>query len=80
MSKIFDDFNVECNECEHYWNAVCDGVKPNDTRSCTSFKATRQVDIPKQIEKLDTDVKDLKKAYIWLSLMILIHLVCHLIF
>ena len=55
-NKVFDDYEVNCNECEHYWCSDCDGVPINEKRNCASFKATRTVDIPKQIAQLKQEV------------------------
>ncbi len=78
--KRFDDYLADCNECQHYWNDTCDGAKPHDTRPCTSFKATRKVDIPEQIKKLDNEVKVLKKCYVFLTFMyMLFHLILHIL-
>ena len=78
--KRFDDFHAECNDCTHYWNGVCDGVKPNDTRPCNSFQATRQVDIPDQIKRLDRKVKSVQGGLIFIQLLFLIHLISHIFF
>ena len=51
-NKIFDDYNVDCNDCQRYWNDQCDGVKQGSTRLCKEFLATRRTNIPDQIEKL----------------------------
>ena len=66
MSKIFDDYQVDCNECKKYWDSSCDGVPINKKRSCTSFEATRTTDIPKQIEKLNKSIK-----HLWLVISVL---------
>lgn len=50
--KIFDDYSVDCNDCQRYWNDQCDGVKPGSTRLCKEFLATRRTNILDQIEKL----------------------------
>lgn len=50
--KIFDDYNVDCNDCQHYWTDTCDGVKQGSTRLCKEFVATRRTNIPEQIEML----------------------------
>ena len=55
-TKVFDDYEVNCNECEHYWDSSCGGVPINEKRNCTSYKATRTVDIPKQITQLKHEV------------------------
>ena len=69
MSKqpVFDDWNdlVECNDCTHYWNDTCDGVKKGSQKPCTSFLATRSVVIPAQ-------VKSLQNALKWLTVGIIV--------
>lgn len=56
MNQIFDDYEVDCNECANYWNDSCDGVPINKKRNCTSFVATRTSDIPQQIKQLQRNV------------------------
>lgn len=51
--KIFDEYQVECNECQRYWNDQCDGVREGTTKPCTSFLATRRTNIPEQIKNLE---------------------------
>lgn len=59
---IFDDFPVvECNECEHFWNNSCDGVRIDQKRPCKSFLATRKVNLPREVESL-------KKTLFWLKI------------
>lgn len=61
-SKIFDDYEVECNDCQHYWDDTCDGVPIAKKRNCTSFIATRTTDIPLQITFVNKKVDRLKIA------------------
>ena len=56
MTKVFDDYEVNCNECQSYWDSSCDGVPLDKKRNCTSFIATRTTDIPKQIAQLKHEV------------------------
>jgi hypothetical protein len=56
-NQIFDNYEVNCNDCGHYWNDSCDGVPLNQKRNCTSFIATKTTDIPKQIKQLKTDLR-----------------------
>ena len=69
MSKqsVFDDWNelVECNDCTHYWNDTCDGVKKGSQKPCTSFLATRSVVIPAQVKALQNALK-------WLTVGIIV--------
>ena len=71
-SKIFDDYEVNCNECKNYWDSSCDGVPITKRRNCTSYIATRTVDIPKQIEKLKKSIKWLAIAVCLLGLGLLL--------
>lgn len=59
LNKIFDDYMVDCNKCEPYWLGQCDGVKEHEVRNCTAYKATREVDIPKQIHELKGAIKEM---------------------
>lgn len=51
--KIFDEYQVECEGCQHYWNDTCDGVKQGSQKACTSFIATKRTNIPEQIKNLE---------------------------
>ena len=77
--KVFDEFpTVDCNECERWWLDQCDGVKATEKgskRACSTFIATRQLIIPKQIESLQKRVKLLGWALILLGVAHLIHLI-----
>ena len=56
--KIFEDFQrVDCNDCSHYWDDSCGGVKKGSEKRCTAFVATRKVDIPREIEALRNDLR-----------------------
>lgn len=61
-SKIFDDYEVECNDCQHYWDDTCDGVPIGTKRKCDSFIATRTTDIPLQLSFVKKKVDRLKIA------------------
>lgn len=82
MSKpsVFDDWNelVECNDCTHYWNDTCDGVKKGSQKLCTSFLATRSVVIPAQVKALQNALKWLTVGIIaesiWIVIMTLLML------
>lgn len=64
MSKRFDDYNVECNDCAHYWDDSCSGTQVGTTKACRDYKATRTVDIPKQIKQLEKHVDNLENCKI----------------
>lgn len=77
--KIFDEFEVECNGCQRYWTDQCDGVKPDTTKSCSSYLATRNMDIPTKVKTLDDEVTDLKSSVKILNIVVMLHLLCHLL-
>ena len=62
MSKRFDDYNVECNDCSHYWDDSCSGTQVGTTKACRDYKATRTVDIPKQIKQLEKRIDNLENS------------------
>ena len=51
--RIFDEYQVDCNECQSYWLDQCDGVKVGSQKACTAFKAIRRTNIPEQIKNLE---------------------------
>lgn len=57
--KRFDDYTptVDCEECSHWWDNSCDGVKKGSKKLCTSFVATRNVVIPAKIKALESALK-----------------------
>lgn len=73
--KIFDEYEVDCNTCESYWNNQCDGVKVGTTRNCNSYKATKKVDILDSVSELKHSVKYLTISSISITLAFLIHLI-----
>lgn len=77
--RIFDEFQVECTECEHYWDNSCDGVKCFEEKHCTSYKATKRMEIPKEIDKIRQNMKVNNRAIILLEVVMVIHLLGHLI-
>lgn len=79
LNKIFDDYMVDCNKCESYWLGQCDGVKLNEVRNCTAYKATREVDIPQQINKLKGQLRTFNRFNIWIMVLLLIHIIQHII-
>ena len=72
--KRFDDYNAECNDCAHYWDDSCSGTQIGTTKACRDYKATRTVDIPKQIKQLEKRIDDLEgtKAVMIVGLVILL--------
>lgn len=80
--KIFEDYDVDCLDCRHYWADTCDGVPKGEIRPCTSFKATRSIDIPSQIKSLRNEIKGVKKQMAWFlvtSIIFALHLLVHLV-
>lgn len=58
--KRFEEWEeVTCNDCEHYWDNSCDGIRNGSGKLCNSFKVTRGVIVPEQIEELQANVKGL---------------------
>ena len=69
--KIFEDYpEVDCNTCHSYWTDQCDGTKVGQSRKCTAYEATRQSDLPMQIEKLEKDIKSLRLGNLLLALSV----------
>ena len=70
-TKRFSEWvEVDCNECQRYWDNSCDGCKDSVKGSktpCNSFLATRSVIIPQEIERLKSDIFGLKTAIVILS-------------
>lgn len=63
--QIFDDFpKVNCNGCEHYYTNSCDGVQEGSERPCKSFVATRDIDIPEQLESIKKRMKNIEIGWI----------------
>ena len=78
-NKIFDEFQVDCNTCESYWDNQCDGVKVGTKRNCTSYKATRKVDVVQEVSNLKFKVKWLRVSVLCVELAMIIHLVGHIL-
>lgn len=74
--KRFSEWvEVDCNECQRYWDNSCDGCKDTLKGSkmpCNSFLATRSVIIPQEIKQLKKAVKGLKTAVAILSVIVLL--------
>lgn len=77
--KRFSDWvEVDCNECQRYWDNSCDGCKDalkGSKTPCNSFLATRSVIIPQQIEALKKGYNGLKTAFAILGMIELLHLI-----
>jgi len=77
--KRFDDWNVvDCNDCTHYWDDSCGGVKKGSEKRCTAFLATKRVDIPLQIKSLKTQIKWLYFGVITIMSLLIIDMVLQL--
>lgn len=59
-SRVFEDWEVDCNDCAHYWDNSCDALSEGSRRLCNSFSATRRVILPLQIERLEKAVRGLR--------------------
>ena len=69
--KIFDDFpQADCNTCRSYMLDQCDGVPIGESRKCTAYEATRQSDLPMQIENLEKEIKSLRFGNVLLALSV----------
>ena len=79
-NKIFDDYEVDCNECQHYWDNACDAVGKGIKKNCGSYVATRRKDIPERIEKLEDRVERLGKYTLLLNILIILLSLGHIIF
>lgn len=82
-SKRFDGWDeVDCNDCSHYWDSSCDGVKTSvkaTGKPCNGFLAVRSVDIPQKIERLRKAVKRLCWAFILTNVALALHIISHLL-
>lgn len=60
LPKVFEEWDVDCNDCKHYWDDSCDACSEGSRRLCNSFVATRRVVLPARIERLESAVRSLK--------------------
>lgn len=83
-AKIFDEYEVDCNTCECYWDSSCDGVKCSkageESRKCTSYKAVRKIDVVERVLELESNIKSLNTHHLLTGVIIIIHLLTHLLF
>ena len=81
--KRFSEWvEVDCNECQRYWDNSCDGCKDalkGSKTPCNSFLATRQVKIPQEIERLKKGYNGLKTAFVILSVIVVLMLILEVI-
>ena len=72
-NRIFDEYpTIDCNDCNHYWNNSCDGVKKGSERLCNAFIATRNVIIPEEIKSLKKALSELGIAVVFLCGVVLL--------
>ena len=78
-NKRFEDYpKVDCNDCEPWWLNQCDGAPRGSERRCNSFSATRKVDIPDRLNRLEKRVQRLSTAGLLVAVSVLIQVVLHL--
>lgn len=58
--QVFEEWDVDCNDCKHYWDDTCDACSEGSRRLCNSFVATRRVVLPAKIERLEMAVRSLR--------------------
>jgi hypothetical protein len=77
----FDDWSdvKDCNDCQHYWNAMCDGTPLGSEKSCKSFLATRKVNMQGDLESLRKRLNTLNVVLILYGLAFVIHLISKLL-
>lgn len=77
----FDDWSdvKDCNDCQHYWNAMCDGISEGSQKPCNSFLATRKVNILGEIEALRKRLNTLNVVLILYGLAFVLHLISKLL-
>lgn len=82
--KIFDEYEVDCNQCVAYWNNQCDGVscanEGKKARKCNSYQPVRRMDIPERVDQNTKDIKRLVKYDLWITLLLILHLLGHIFF
>ena len=77
--RIFEEVEVDCNDCEAYWLNQCDGVAFNSERKCISYIPTKRVDIPVKIQALEKRVDTLNNWVVALCLGLLAELIITMI-
>lgn len=78
-NKVFDDYEVDCNTCEAYWDNQCDGVKVGTTRNCSSYKATRKIDVFDILLEHTTKIKSLEATQFVILGILLFYMVKQII-
>ena len=77
--KVFEDWEVDCNECTRYWDSSCDGTPKGKNRPCNAFLATRSIILPEELKRLKKQIKGVTWACTLLALSVILHCVDHLI-
>jgi hypothetical protein len=67
--QVFEEWDVDCNDCKHYWDDTCDACSEGSRKLCNSFVATRRVVLPAKIERLESAVRGLKTCVILLTIV-----------
>lgn len=78
--KIFDNYGVHCEECQHYWNDACDGTREGVYKPCTAFVATKRIDLPSKVENLQKRLVRAQNSIWILYIIVILHLLSHIIF
>lgn len=76
---IFDNWEemteVNCNNCECYYDGSCDGVSLGSKKACKSYVATRRVNIPRRLERCEKSQRVVLWATIILHLEFMVYLI-----
>jgi hypothetical protein len=72
--RIFEEVEVECNDCEAYWLNQCDGANHHATK-CVSYIATKRVDIPVKIQTLERKVNSLNNYLLAFSIALIAEII-----
>ena len=76
--KIFDTYEVHCEECQHYWDDSCEGTRVGSYKPCTAFVATKRIDLPSRVQKLEKWLKHVLRSILLVDIVIIIHLLTHI--
>lgn len=72
--KIFEEVEVDCNDCQAYWLNQCDGAS-NHTTKCVSYIPTKRVDIPVKIQALERKVNSLNNYLLAFSIALIAEII-----
>ena len=74
--KRFDEWTeVDCNDCQHYWDSSCDGVCKGAEAFCTSYVATRKVVIAEKVNALEKWNKWLTFGVAGCNILLSLHII-----